>query len=220
MTTKTNERAEVQARLDAITARIQTRTGEISAIEARQLAAATTGEAPDRTLSTALAVLRDEQGVDEKAAAAVRAQLDQLDAAAARERDVARLAQLRRAVAEKAREAEAEGDALATALDAALEALRSSGVDLHGRIAKLGERTKEQDRLASTANALAEALGEPADVAGSVNHLERVFRGLGNDLHRSRVLHAAKRNPSDVVAELGAAAKVTMPRSANRGEII
>lgn len=221
MTTKTDQtdqRADVQGRLDAIGARIQGRADEIADIERRQLAAAAAGETPDGALSTAKVGLLDAQGIDERAAAAVRAQLDQIDAQAEHERAVARLAQLRRDAAEKAREVQAEADAFPAALNAALDALRASGVDLCDRIARIRELTAETATLTGDARALAEHLGEPVGVVGVVDHLDRIGQLYPvSDLHRARVLNAARRNPVDTVHELGAAVGTRLRAAADTG---
>ncbi|GAA5132395.1 hypothetical protein [Pseudonocardia adelaidensis] len=231
MTTKTtDERAEVQGRLDQITARIETRTGEIADIERRQLAAATAGEEPDPALATAKAARVDALQIDQRAAAAVRGQLDQIDAAIARERDLARLAQLRAQASEKAREAQEAADGFPTAAEAAVEALKAAAVDLVERHRRIRAAATEQERLSTAANVLAKALGEPVEtgpvtyhwaggqqVATPVDPVRGYLSRVTLPPSRDRIFHAAEKNPRATAEALGAVAAGSMPDPVNRG---
>lgn len=233
-TKTTDERAEVQERLDAITARIETRTAELADIEARQLASATAGEEPDPALATAKAALIDAQSIDQRAAAAVRGHLDQIDAAAKRERDLARLAQLRAESAQKGREAQEQADGFPAAADAAVEALKAAGTDLRERVKALRTAATEQERLTAAANALAQELGEPVETGPVTYHwaggqrvatatdpvrsyLDRTLAALPPS--RARIFHAAGRTARHAVESVGevAAESTPVPRYAHMG---
>jgi chromosome segregation ATPase len=221
-TKTTDERAEVQGRLDGITARIQTRTGEIGDIERRQLAAATAGEDSDPALATAKAALVDAQSIDQRAAAAVRGQLDQLDAAAARERDLKHLAALRAQVAEKRRAAQEEAGAYPAAVGSAVEALKAAATDLVDRRRRIQAAAVERERLAEAANTLAQKLGEPVVPEPVTEHWSQgqrvvtpedtvypavIAAAAGLSPTRAKVFHAAGRTVADTAAELAEAIK-------------
>jgi len=211
-TSTSDERAEVQGRLDAIRQRTQARAGGIGDIERRQLGAATAGEAPDPQLSAQKAALLDAQRVDEQAAAVLQARLDQIAAQERRERELAGLAEMRARLAQLDREAREAAELLPGAVAASMEALRVIGESLAADVARARELGDEAAQLRASVVSTAERLGEAADVPAPADHVEAAYRSLGEDLHRQRVFNGARRNAADAVTEIGAA--VTQQMSA------
>lgn len=224
MTTMTT-RADLTGRLARIRDRIDGRATDLADIDHRQLRAATAGDEPDPALGESRRVLLDAQAVDERAVAALTAELDQLNAADARLAALADLARLHREAAEEVRAAAAEADAYPAAQEAALDALRAAGHDLCDRRRRIDERTLKAVKLMDAARALAENLGEPVGVVGVVNHAERISglypvsgdSGRGSELLRARVFAAAGRSAIDTVHEIGATVHLQMQSAAMAG---